>query len=120
VFLPDREHLKVFLHRAPVDMRKQRDGLAAMAKTIIDADPFSGALFCFIGRKRDRVKILYWDRNGFAVWYKVIEGAERFHWPKRGDSSPITLDADQLEWLLDGYDVWRMKPHRRLKFTHIA
>ena len=105
MFLPDREHLRVFLHRAPVDMRKQRNGLAALAREVVEQNPFSGALFVFIGRSRDRLKILYWDRNGFAVWYKVIEGKEKFPWPRHTDAASVTVSADQLQWLLDGYDV---------------
>jgi transposase len=121
MFLPDRQHLRVFLHRAPVDMRKQRNGLAALARNVMEQDPFdAGSLFVFIGRQRDKLKVLYWDRNGFAVWYKVIEGKEKFHWPRRLDAASITLSPDQLEWLLDGYDVWKMKPHRELKFSHIT
>jgi transposase len=120
MFLPDRHSLRIFLHRAPVDMRKQRNGLAAIAREVLAEDPFSGALVCYIGKGRDKLKILYWDRNGFAVWYKVIEGKEKFHWPRRTEDASITLTADQLEWLLDGYDVWKMKPHRALKFSHIS
>src|ERR1700760_1208738 len=100
MFLPDRQHLRVFLHRTPVDMRKQRNGLAALAKSVMEQDPFSaGSLFVFIGKQRDKLKILYWDRNGFALWYKVIEGKEKFHWPRRLQSASVTLTADQLEWL---------------------
>ena len=53
-------------------MRKQRHGLAALAQNVIAEDPYRGALFVFIGRGRDKLKILYWNRNGFALWYKVI------------------------------------------------
>lgn len=120
MFLPDRENLRVFLHRAPIDMRKQRHGLAALVQGVLEQNPFGGALFVFIGRGRDKLKILYWDRNGFAVWYKVIEGREKFHWPRNTDAASITLTADQLQWLLDGYDVWKMKAHRALNFSHVS
>jgi transposase len=78
---------RVYLHRAPVDMRKQRSGLAALVQEVLKEDPFSGALFLFTSKRRDRIKALYWDRNGFVVFYKVIEGKERFSWPRH-------LDAD--------------------------
>ena len=120
MFLPDRQSLKIFLYRKPVDMRKQRNGLAAIAKSVLEKDPYSGALFCYIGCRRDRIKILYWDRNGFAVWYKVIETKEKYHWVKPTEAATVSGDADQLEWLLDGYDVWKMKRHRDVKFTHVA
>jgi transposase len=73
---PDLHDVRVYLHREPVDMRRQRNGLAALVRTVINQDPFSNSLFCFIGKGRDKLKILYWNRNGFVVWYKVI-GATR-------------------------------------------
>src|SRR6185369_5042735 len=98
MFLPDLSQLRVFLHRAPVDMRKQRNGLAALVKSALEQDPFDGrALFVFIGRGRNKLKILYWDRNGFAVWYKMIEGREKFPWPRHADAAAITLSAEQLQ-----------------------
>src|ERR1017187_3626014 len=99
---PEHTIERVYLHRAPIDMRKQRSGLAALVQEVIQADPFSGALFIFTGKRRDRIKILWWDRNGFVVWYKVIEGKEKF------------------PWLLEGYDVWKMKPHKSLHFSHAS
>ncbi len=111
---------RVYLHRTPVDMRRGRNGLAALAQEVIKVSPFSGALFCFIGKRRDRIKCLWWDRNGFVVWYKVIEGRERFAWPRHLKEDAITISADHLKWLLDGYDVWRMKPHRALDFSHAS
>ena len=119
MFLPDRDSLRIFLHRRPVDMRKQRNGLAAIAKSVM-GDPNTGALFCFIGRRRNCIKILYWCRNGYAVWYKVIETHEKYYWIKRTDVESVTLTADQLEWLLDGYDVWKMRRHRPVHFEHVS
>jgi hypothetical protein len=66
MLLPDAPGLRVYLHCAPVDMRRQRNGLAALARAVIGDEVFSGALFCFIGRRRDKLKILYWHRNGFV------------------------------------------------------
>jgi transposase len=108
---------RVYLHRAPVDMRRGRNGLAALVQEVIKVDPFSSALFCFVGRRRDRIKCLWWDRNGFIVWYKVLEGSERFAWPRHREEEAITITAEQLEWLLEGYDVWKMKPHQTLQFS---
>lgn len=113
---PDRGIARVYLHRAPVDMRKQIDGLALLAKDVIRGDPTSGALFGFINARRDKLKLLVWERNGFIVWYKRLE-REKFHWPRRGEEAVVTLTGEQLNWLLDGYDVWRMKPHEVLHFS---
>lgn len=113
---PDRGIARVYLHRAPVDMRKQIDGLALLAKDVIREDPTSGTLFGFINARRDKLKLLVWERNGFIVWYKRLE-REKFHWPRRSEEAVVTLTGEQLNWLLDGYDVWRMKPHEVLHFS---
>jgi len=111
--------VRVYLHRAPIDMRRGRNGLAALAKEVMLQDPFSQALFVFVGRKFDTLKILGWDRNGYALWYKKIESEEKFHWPRLLQEEVITLTVEQLNWLLDGYDVWSA-PHRMIKFTHVS
>ena len=112
---PDRNAERIYLHRAPVDMRKQMDGLSILAKDVLQQEPTSGAMFCFINARRNKLKILVWERNGFIVWYKRLE-RHRFHWPRSGDAV-LTLTGEQLNWLLDGYDVWRMKPHEALHFS---
>jgi transposase len=114
---PDSEGIeRVYLHRAPVDMRRQIDGLSLLVKEAMDLDPMSAALFCFINRRRNKLKLLLWERNGFIVWYKRLE-RHRFHWPRLSDQTVLTLSVEQLNWLLDGYDVWRMKPHEVLNFS---
>ena len=80
--LPDRGIARVYLHRAPVDMRKQIDGLVILAKDVIQQDPTSGALFGFINARRNKLKLLVWERNGFIIWYKRLE-RDKFHWPRR-------------------------------------
>lgn len=110
---PDRGIERVYLHRAPVDMRKQMDGLSILAKEVIGRDPLSGALFAFINARRNKLKLLAWENNGFIVWYKRLE-QHRFHWPRGSADTVLTLSGEQLNWLLDGYDVWRMKPHEVL------
>lgn len=112
---PDRDIERVYLHRKPVDMRKQMDGLSVLVKEVLEQNPLSGALFVFINRRRDKLKILLWEKNGFVIWYKRLE-QHRFPWPKRFDVDSVTLTGEQLNWLLDGIDVWRMKPHDALKY----
>jgi transposase len=109
----------VYLHRAPIDMRKQMNGLAALVTGAMQQNPFSDSLFVFINRKRDKLKLLLWDRSGFIVWYKRLE-QEKFHWPVRINDAVVTLTCEQLHWLLDGYDVWRMQPHKTLSFTAVC
>ena len=116
---PCAEGLKVYLYREPVDMRKGRNGLAALAQEVMKVDPFSGALLIFVGRRFNAVKTLYWHKNGFWVCHKVIEGREKFIWPRLIEQEVVTLSAEQLEWLLDGYDIWR-QPHQMLRFSRAA
>lgn len=113
---PDRSIERLYLHRAPVDMRKQIDGLAILAKDVVQQDPTSGALFAFINARRNKLKLLVWERNGFVIWYKRLE-RNKFHWPRGGEQDVVILTGEQLNWLLDGYDVWRMKPHEALRFS---
>ncbi len=116
---PDRGIERVYLHRAPVDMRKQMDGLSILAQDVLRQNPMSGTLFVFVNARRNKLKILYWERNGFVVWYKRLE-RERFHWPRARTETVLTLNGEQLNWLLDGYDVWRMKPHEVLHFPVLS
>ena len=116
---PDGNIEQVYLHRAPVDMRRQIDGLSLLAKEVMHLDPLSGALFVFINRRRDKLKCLTWERNGFVIWYKRLE-RHRFHWPRQREETVLTLTGEQLNWLLDGYDVWQMKPHKALHFSVLS
>jgi transposase len=81
-------------------------------------DLFSEMLFVFCNRRRNRVKILYWERSGFCLWQKRLEKA-RFHWPRKASGDVVTLTSQQLNWLLDGYDIARMKPHAKLNYTSV-
>ena len=110
---------RIYLHRAPVDMRKQIDGLAVLAQQLTGEAPTGTALFAFINARRDKVKLLLWERNGFVVWYKRLE-REKFHWPRHLQDPAVRLTCEQLNWLLDGYDVWRMRPHQRLHFAVLS
>jgi hypothetical protein len=115
---PEGDGLRVYLHREPVDMRLQRTGLAALAQEVMREDPFSAtAIFAFIGKRYDRIKLLAWEQNGFVLWYKVIESREKFVWPRQADEDVVTLTVQQLNWLLDGYDVFR-QPHRMLSLAY--
>jgi len=117
---PEGEGLRVYLHREPVDMRLQRTGLASLVQEVIGEDPFSSnVIFAFIGKRYDRIKLLAWDKNGFVLWYKVIESGEKFIWPRYTDEEVVTLTAEQLNWLLDGYDVFR-QPHRMLQLSYLS
>jgi transposase len=110
---------QIFLHKAPVDGRKQINGLAQIVQGAMDKSPFDGALFAFTTRRRDYVKLLYWNRSGFALWVMRLE-EEKFRWPSKMEGDVVTLSASQLELLLEGYDILRMKPHQALAYSAVS
>ena len=100
--------VKVWLATEPVHMGKGHDGLCALVRDYLGDDPFSGNLFVFLGKRRDRCKILWWEAGGFVVYYKRLErgrmGLPRVtHMTKR-----VALDGAQLAMLLDGIDLARV------------
>ena len=95
--------VRIFLATAPTNMHLSFDRLAALARDVIQQDPFSGHLFVFQNRLGDRVKILYWDRSGFCLWYKRLEQGV-FHFP-RVSAAHVEVDAPDLTLLLDGIDL---------------
>lgn len=111
--------LTIHFCRVPVDFRKSIDGLAVVAQSVLSLDAHSGQLFVFISRRRDKIKILYYERSGFVLWYKKLAN-ERFHWPRFGGENVVSLTTQQLNWLLDGYDLNVMKPHAEKKYRYVA
>ncbi len=109
---------EVFLCREPIDFRKGIPGLSVLVEAELALDPFSERLFCFINRQRTSIKILYWERNGFCLWQKKLE-QDRFKWPRHLNGEIITLDGQQLNWLLDGYDLRQLQPHKALKYKTV-
>ncbi len=107
----------VYLCRDAVDFRKGINGLAVLVEETLQLDPFSEQLFVFCNRNRNRIKILYWERNGFCLWQKRLE-RDRFAWP-RDDEALVTLTGKQLNWLLDGVDLWALRPHKRLAYRSV-
>jgi len=109
----------VLLHREPVDMRKAINGLSAIVEQARMGDLMGPYLFVFCNRRRDLVKVLYFDRSGFALWVKKLE-KEKFPWPKKLEETVVKLSAEQFSWLLEGYDVWKMKPFENLYFRRVS
>ena len=107
---------RVFLHCASVDFRKQINGLAAIVEQELALSPFGDALFVFINRRRTGIKALYWHRNGFCLWQKRLE-KQHFAWPNTADTgATCSLSIRELEWLLEGFDLWHNKPHKTLNY----
>lgn len=95
--------LKIFVARDPVDMRKSFDGLNAIIQQSLKQDPLRAALFVFFNKPRDKVKIMYWDRNGFAIWYKQLTQG-RFR-PPRITATSYVMTLSDLNCLLEGIDL---------------
>jgi len=105
--------VRIYLCLTPTDMRRGFDTLAALVREGLGYDPLSGHLFLFIGRGKDRLKLLYWDRDGYALWYKRLEaGTFRLPAAKSGAAS-IELRASELAMLLEGIDLNSIKRRRR-------
>jgi len=107
-------NLKVWLSSKPSDMRKSIDGLSFLVVDTMKLEPTSGELFIFYNRNLNKLKILYWDANGFCLWYKRLE-KNRFKLPHNLSES-LVLTAQQLRWLLEGFDFINMKRNPQLKY----
>jgi transposase len=96
--------VRIWLASAPVDLRKSFDTLAELVRQLLDNDPLSGHLFVFRNKRGDRVKLLYWDEDGFVIIYKRLEEGT-FRWPAvAANQSSVALRAAELAMLLDGID----------------
>lgn len=99
------EGSKVYLAREPVDLRKSIDGLSILVSQVLEQDPFSTQLFVFVNRRKDKLKALYWDRNGFVLYYKRLERGV-FPWPEiDAEHATLVIDQRQLQWLLSGLSI---------------
>lgn len=92
------------------DMRRSIDGLAALVQQSFRLDPFSNSLFLFCGKRRDRIKALYWEIDGFVLLYKRLERGS-FQWP-RSESEVRRLTLQQFRWLMEGLSIDQPKAHK--------
>lgn len=107
-----------------MDGRKWIRGLTAIVQEEMNLNPFSSSLFVFCGRSKKSLKILYWDKSGFALWWKLLD-KERFPWPKNinqeeNKNEVLRLTESELQWLLDGIDIWKLKRHKQLNYEKVA
>jgi transposase len=106
--------IQVFMAIAPVDMRKSFDGLSTAVQTVFDRNVLDGHLFLFLNKRRDRIKILWWDRDGLAIWAKRLEKGS-YELPRHDpDTLQLRLDATQLALLLSGV---RLDSVQRRRYT---
>jgi len=108
--------VRVYLCLTPCDMRKSFDSLQALVREHLELDAFGGHLFVFTSRRRDRVKILYWDRDGFAVWSKRLEeGTYAVPCSDSGTERRREITAQELGALLSGIDLSTAKRRKRYR-----
>jgi transposase len=110
--------ISIYICRDPVDFRMGINGLSVMVEATLKYDPFSRNLFCFVNKRRNQIKVLYWQRTGFCLWLKRLE-EERFKWPFHLEGAVVELDEDEFRWLLDGLDLKHLKPHRSLEYRTV-
>ncbi|RZL86882.1 MAG: transposase [Variovorax sp.] len=111
------ESLTVYLHRQAIDFRMRINGLAILVEQALGLDPFAAAVYVFSNRRRNRVKILGWDRNGFWLLLKRLE-EDKFAWPD--EATVPTLTVEQLHWLLDGIDLAVIQKHPHRFYERVA
>lgn len=93
----------VYLCSQCVDFRQSINGLSALVESELALPVLSGAVFVFCNKAKDKLKVLYWDKTGFALWYKRLD-KNKFKWPKV-NAATLSLTEQQLHWLLSGFDV---------------
>jgi transposase len=104
---------QIYLRTGATDMRKSINGLSGLVQNEMGLNPFKPGYFVFCNKTRHLMKLLYWDRTGFAIWYKRLE-KDKFPWPE-DESDAQGISAKQMYWLLDGIDFF--KAHKKLQFS---
>jgi transposase len=108
--------VRIFLCTRPTDMRKSFDGLTGLVQECFGQDPLTGHLFLFANRRRDRLKILYFERDGLVIWYKRLE-AGSFEMPAHVTQDGIELEPTQLALILSGIDLASARQRKRFRRT---
>lgn len=111
------EFENLYIHRAPVDMRKSINGLTAIVQTEMKLDLRRSSLFIFCNQRRTHLKMIYFDRSGFALWLKRLEDS-RFPWPTHFDEDTVKIELKDLRLLLDGVNIFTR--FREVSFEHVV
>lgn len=108
---------RIFIASGPTDMRKGFDGLCGLVTGVLEKDPLSGQLFLFVNRRRDKMKILYWDGDGLAIWYRRLEKGT-FEMPTASDDCvSVEIRSDELTMLLRGIDYSNVRRRKRFSLA---
>lgn len=109
----------ILISTKPIDMRRGIDGLTVFVVEQLQLNPQSPILFLFGNQQRNKIKGLYWDKNGFMLIYKRLE-RKKFYLPKNYSSNKLEITPEQLQWLLAGFDFMNLVNHPELTFTHYS
>ena len=107
----------IYLYPQAIDFRKSFRGISAIVECELGHNPFSGHLYAFTNKRRNKIKCLFWENNGFVLYYKSLE-EDKFIWPTC-KKEVMTLNGQQINWLLDGLDINAMKGHKKLHFDSV-
>jgi transposase len=106
-------NIRIFLCAQPTDMRRSFDGLCGLVRGVLQADPLDGSLFLFVNRRGDRIKALWWDRDGLALFYKRLESGTFEMLRADGNATVVELDSTTLAMLLSGVAIDSVKRRKR-------
>ena len=107
---------RIFLCTQDTDMRKSFDSLRGIIRSAMHLDPLSGSLFIFKNKRGDRIKCIYWDEDGFAMWYKVLQrGTFQFPDLQKYSSAGLEIDASTMRMILDGIDLGTIRRRPRFR-----
>lgn len=109
----DWQRVSIYVRPGWTDMRKEINGLAVLVGEELTCEPLSGDLYLFCNRRRTHLKVLYWDKSGFALWLKRLEKA-KFPWPE-GEARARQITFEELRMLLEGIDFWHA--HQSLQYS---
>ncbi|AGS80609.1 IS66 family insertion sequence element accessory protein TnpB [Leptospira noguchii] len=107
---------KVYLRPGATDLRKSINTLTVIVEGKMKKDPYSESVFLFCNRKKDKLKMLYWDKSGFCLWQKRLEES-KFPWPN-SEEEVHKIPVERFHWLLNGIDFF--KEHKKLKYKHVS
>ena len=107
----------IYIYRPFVDFRKGINGLTLFIQEELQLDPFEKYLFIFCNRGKNRIKALYWDQTGFALWYKCLE-KERYKWPFHLNDDLLIVDVEKFNDFLTGLNPWQV-PHKKNLFSSV-
>lgn len=112
---PEKNLKRIFVYRKPVDFRKQVNGLSTLVHYELNHNPMSGDLYVFMNRSANKIRVLYWENNGYVLYGKYLE-KDRFAMPEAYDDQ-VTITGQQLNWLIDGININLVKPHKPVQYA---